>query len=187
MIDDTIKIDKDYIGKNAKIQKVLDLLTEIVDTRNEKVIIYSNWVEPLRTLYKFISKKYKVCCYTGSMKDDVREKHKRVFVNNPEYKVMIGTIGALGTAHTLTVAENVIFYDEPWVPTDREQAEDRIYGLNTTKPKNIYTIMTKDTVDERVHNILYTKDTVAKFIVDGKLDIRSNPDLFFKLLGTSSK
>ncbi len=187
LIDDTIKIDKDYIAKNAKIQKVLDLLTEIVDTRNEKVIIYSNWVEPLRTLYKFISKKYKVCCYTGSMKDDLREKHKRVFVNNPEYKVMIGTIGALGTAHTLTVAENVIFYDEPWVPTDREQAEDRIYGLNTTKPKNIYTIMTKDTVDERVHNILYTKDTVAKFIVDGKLDIRSNPDLFFKLLGTSSK
>ena len=187
LVDDSIKVDDKYISKNAKIEKLLDLLHEIVDDRGEKVVIYSNWVDPLRTLYKFISNKYKVCCYTGTMKDSLREKHKRIFVNNPDYKVMIGTIGALGTAHTLTVADNVIFYDEPWVPSDREQAEDRIYGLNTTKSKNFYTIITKGTVDDTVHKILNDKDMMSKYIVDGKLDIKRNPELIYMLLGSSNQ
>lgn len=133
LVDTDIEIDTNYVKYNAKLQRLLDLIHEIVDIRQEKVIIYSNWVKPLQTLYKFISKEHKVCCFTGTMKEEVRQKHKRVFINNPNYKILIGTIGALGTAHTLTVANNVIFYDEPWNPDIRTQAEDRIYGLNTTK------------------------------------------------------
>jgi SNF2 family DNA or RNA helicase len=117
------------------------------------------------------------------MNEEVRQKHKRVFVNNPNYHIIIGTIGALGTAHTLTVATNVIFYDEPWTEVDKSQAEERIYGLNTTQPVNIYTLLSKDTVDDKVHKIVYDKGIVSKYIVDDKLDIRLNPELFDMLLG----
>lgn len=185
LVDDSITIDKNYIKKNAKLQRLLDLLVEIVDIRGEKVIIYSNWVQPLKTLYMFISTKYKVCCFTGTMKEETRQKHKRVFINNPEYKVMIGTIGALGTAHTLTVANNVIFYDEPWNPDIRTQAEDRIYGLNTTKTANIYTILTRNTVDSKVHEILNNKQLISDYTIDNKLSIRKNPELFNMLIGGS--
>lgn len=182
LVDKDIEIDTSYIKYNAKLQKLLDLIHEIVDIRQEKVIIYSNWVKPLQTLYKFISKEHKVCCFTGTMKEEVRQKHKRVFINNPNYKILIGTIGALGTAHTLTVANNVIFYDEPWNPDIRTQAEDRIYGLNTTKTANIYTILTKDTVDDRVHNILANKQMISDYMIDGDMSIRKNPQLFDMLL-----
>ncbi len=182
LVDTDIEIDTNYVKYNAKLQRLLDLIHEIVDIRQEKVIIYSNWVKPLQTLYKFISKEHKVCCFTGTMKEEVRQKHKRVFINNPNYKILIGTIGALGTAHTLTVANNVIFYDEPWNPDIRTQAEDRIYGLNTTKTANIYTILTKDTVDDRVHNILANKQMISDYMIDGDMSIRKNPQLFDMLL-----
>lgn len=182
LVDKDIEIDTSYIKYNAKLQRLLDLIHEIVDIRQEKVIIYSNWVKPLQTLYKFISKEHKVCCFTGTMKEEVRQKHKRVFINNPNYKILIGTIGALGTAHTLTVANNVIFYDEPWNPDIRTQAEDRIYGLNTTKTANVYTILTKDTVDDRVHNILANKQMISDYMIDGDMSIRKNPQLFDMLL-----
>lgn len=182
LVDNDLEIDSTYIKYNAKLQRLLDLVHEIVDIRQEKVIIYSNWVKPLQTLYKFISKEHKVCCFTGTMKEEVRQKHKRVFINNPNYKILLGTIGALGTAHTLTVANNVIFYDEPWNPDIRTQAEDRIYGLNTTKTANIYTILTKDTVDDRVHNILANKQMISDYMIDGDMSIRKNPQLFDMLL-----
>ena len=83
----------------------------------------------------------------------------------------------------MTVADNIIFYDEPWTPTDRIQAEDRAYGLQSTRPLNIYTIISKDTVDDVVHNILKDKEDISNYIVDGELDIRSNPHLFDMLLG----
>lgn len=178
--------DSGYLSKNAKLQRLLELLEEIHE-RNEKVVIFSNWVESLRTLYRFVSKKYKTCCFTGTMKEADRQKHKEVFINNPSYTVMMGTFGALGTTHTLTVARNEIMYDEPWNPSDKVQAEDRIYRIGTTGSVNIYTLITRDTVDDRVHDILYTKSGISEFIVDGKLDVVNNPKLFNLLLSDTIK
>lgn len=190
LVDDELKIDftnpksmSTYLTKNAKLQRLMELLEEIHE-RGEKVLIFSNWVEPLRTLYKYISAKYKVCCYTGTMDPVERDKHKKIFQENPEYTVMIGTIGAMGTTHTLTAATNVIFFDEPWNPSDKEQAEDRCHRIGTHCPVNIYTLITKDTIDERVSDILYTKSGISKYIVDNKLDIKKNPELFDLLLGS---
>lgn len=182
LIDNNLKVDNTYIKKNAKLQRLLELIDEIVE-RGEKVVVFSNWVEPLRTLYKFISTKYKTCVFTGTMSVEDREKHKRVFQSNSEYKVLLGTIGAAGTGQTFTAARNVIFYDSPWNPSDKEQASDRIYRIGTTQSVNIFTLVSKDTVDDRVEQILSNKDGVAKYIVDGKLDLRNNPRLFDFLLG----
>lgn len=177
--------EKSYLSKNAKLSRLLELIDEIVDN-GEKVVIFSNWVEPLRTLYKFISKRYKTCCYTGTMDSDVREKHKQVFMNNPNYSVMLGTVGALGTSHTLTAARNIIFYDEPWNPSDREQCEDRCHRPGTTQSVNIYTLLSRDTVDESVHKLLSKKEGIANYIVDNELDIRNHPELFDLILGTGN-
>lgn len=186
LIDKDLVVGKDYMKYNAKISRILDLLEDIHE-RGEKVVIFSNWVESLRTLYRFISKKYKVCCYTGTMKEADREEHKRRFIEDPNYTVIIGTIGALGTMHNLQVATNVIFADEPWTAADKEQAEDRCHRSVSTEPINIYTIITKGTVDERVHNIVYTKEGVANYIVDGELDLHSHPELFDLLLADTLK
>lgn len=182
IVDKNLKIDSSYISKNAKLKRLLEILEEIHE-RGEKVIVFSNWVEPLRTLYKFVSKKYKTCCYTGTMSTEDREKNKRVFQNNPEYTVMVGTIGAMGTSHTLTAANNVIFYDSPWTATDKAQAEDRVHRPGATKPINIITLVAKDTIEERVENIISRKSNVSNYIVDDKLDIYNNPELFDYLLG----
>lgn len=183
LVDTSLNItDSGYLKKNAKLQRLLELLQEIHE-RGEKVVVFSNWVECLRTLYKFVASQYKTCCFTGTMKSEVREQHKRVFQENPNYTVMLGTIGALGTTHTLTAARNVIFYDRPWNPSDMEQAEDRIYRIGTTSSVNIYTLVSKDTIDERVEEILSRKGDIQKYIVDNKLDIRHNPELFDMLIG----
>lgn len=183
LVDESISSDdKDYLTKNAKLSRMLELLDDILSEPDEKVVIFSNWVEPLRTLHKYVSKKYKTCCYTGTMSQSDREKHKSAFINDPERRVMMGTVGALGTSHTLTVARNVIFYDSPWNPADIEQAEDRCHRAGTTNSVFVYTLVTKNTVDEKVHEILSKKEGTANFIVDNELDLHSHPELFDLLL-----
>lgn len=174
--------DSEYIKQNAKLARLMELLKDAT-SRGEKVVVFSNWVEPLRTLYKFVSKEYKTCCFTGTMSAESREEHKHVFQTNPEYKVLLGTVGAAGTSHTFTAATTAIFFDEPWTPSDKMQAEDRLHRIGTTSSVNIITLITKDTVDERVHNILYTKQGISQYIVDNKIDLKKNPDLFDLLLG----
>lgn len=183
LVDDSLDINSPgYLSKNARLTRLLELLDDILSDPDEKAVVFSNWVEPLRTLYKFITKKYKVCCYTGTMSADDREKHKRAFIEDPERRVMLGTVGALGTSHTLTVARNVIFYDSPWNPADIEQAEDRCHRPGTTDTVFVYTLVTRDTVDEKVHQILSNKEGTAQYIVDNELDLRNHPELFDLLL-----
>lgn len=182
LVDHDLRVDNTYLKYNAKLVKLLELLEEIHE-RGEKTVIFSNWVEPLRTLFKFLTSKYKVCCFTGTMSEAERQKHKRVFMNNPEYTVMIGTIGALGTTHTLTAANNIIFYDEPWTYADKLQAEDRCHRISAKKSVNVYTLISKDTIDERVHDIVYNKKDTSDYLVDNKLDFKNNPNLVATLLG----
>lgn len=182
LVDSSLKIDDKYISKNAKLSRLLELIDDIVE-RGEKVLVFSNWVEPLKTLYKFVSKKYKTTCFVGSMSDEERQKHKRIFINNPDYKVMLGTIGAMGTTHTFTVANNVIFYDSPWDNATRVQCEDRCHRIGSTCPTNIFTLITKDTIDEQVYEIINNKRTISNFIVDDKIDLQSNPELLDIILG----
>ena len=104
-------------------------------------------------------------------------------MTNPAYTIMLGTIGAMGTTHTLTAANNVIFYDEPWTPSDKEQAADRTHRISQVHDSvNVYTIISRDTVDDRVHSILYQKEGVSGYIVDDRLDLQKHPELFHYLL-----
>lgn len=103
-------------------------------------------------------------------------------MTDPKCTVMLGTVGAAGVSHTFTSACNVIFYDEPWTYADKKQAWERVHRIGTTKIVNVYTLLSRNTVDETVHNIVYTKQGVSKFIVDGDIDLRKNPQLFDMLL-----
>ena len=182
LVDNTLIVDKSYLAKNSKLIRLLELVDMIV-SNEEKVVIFSNWVETLRTIYKFLAAKYKVCCFTGTMSADDCEANKQRFIVDPEYKIMIGTIGKLGVSHTLTVANNVIFYDLPWNPGTMEQAEDRCHRAGTTSTVNIYSIITKNSVDEKVYDIIMSKDGISKYIVDNELDFKQHPELLNILLG----
>lgn len=184
LVDTELKVNNDYLAKNAKLQRLLELVVSIVEN-GEKVVIFSNWVETLRTIYRFLASRYKVCVFTGTMKQQDREAHKQKFINDPNYMILMGTTEALGVSHTLTVAHNVIFYDEPWNYAKFEQAEDRCHRAGTTSTVNVYSLITRDTVDDKVHNMIMTKDGISKYIVDGQLDFKNNPQLVEILLGKS--
>lgn len=184
LVDKSLVVNKAYLAKNAKLTRLIDMVDTIV-ANDEKVIIFSNWVEPLRTVYKFLASKYEVCSYTGTMKAEVREAHKMRFKTDPNCKILIGTVGALGPSHDLPEANNVIFYDLPWNPSTMEQAEDRAYRPDSKLAVNVYSLISRGTVDEVVYNIIMTKDGLAKYLVDDELDIKNNSKLFDLLIGAA--
>lgn len=171
-----------YLTINAKMKRAVELIQDITDC-DEKVVVFSNWIEPLRSLYRQLKKKkIGTVAYIGTMGQEEREYNKNQFISNPSCKVILGTIGALGTSHTLTVSRNVVFLDEPWNMATLEQAEDRCYRVTTNGTVNVYSLITKDTVDEKVHDILSRKGAMSDFIVDNELDVRNNPELLRYLL-----
>lgn len=148
---------------NVKYDRILDILESTTD----KVIIFSNWTKVINPLYiKLSSLGYNPALVTGESKDPILEMNK--FQSDNTCKVILGTTPALGTGYTLTAANTVIFIDEPWSKAIKDQAEDRCHRIGTKGTVNIITLICKDTIDERIHQIIKNKGELSDRIVDGK-------------------
>lgn len=183
ILDPSIDVSsQSYLGCNAKLKRLLEMAQDLTSC-GKKIVVFSNWIEPLRTAYRWLNKKkIKTVSYVGTMSQEDREKSKRTFIEDPSCMVILGTIGALGTTHTLTVAQDVIFLDQPWSMADLEQAEDRCYRVGTTGTVNVYYLIAKDTIDDKVYDIIMRKDSWSKFIVDNDLNVKQNPELLKYLI-----
>ena len=63
----------------------------------------------------------------------------------------------------------MIFLDTPWTDSVYTQAQDRIYRIGTNKSVTIYNLIAKDTIDERVLEIVNDKKAIADYVVDDEI------------------
>lgn len=152
------------VNASCKIDRLLEIMEEV----NGKAVIFSNWTSVTDIVAEKL-KKYKPAVITGETKDVQAELNK--FKKNKTCKCIIGTIGALGTGYTLTEADTVIFLDEPWTMADKLQAEDRCHRIGTKDSVTVITLMCKDTIDERIHEIIERKGVVSDTLVDNVYDV----------------
>ncbi len=157
------------IQESAKMQRMIELVEDIV-SNNQKAIIFSNWTSITEVAVKLLSK-YNPAYITGDVKQEERMNEVDRFQNDERCKVIIGTIGAMGTGLTLTSAQNVIFLDEPWTKALKNQAEDRAHRIGTKGTVSIITLMCKDTIDDRIHDLIEKKGKMSDAIIDGKLSL----------------
>lgn len=155
------------IQESAKLDRMEELVEEAIEN-GKKVVIFSNWTQMTSVIYDRLAK-YNPSIITGETSDNLRQAEVNAFQNNDNVKVIIGTIGAMGTGLTLTAGTVEIFMDEPWTMAAKEQAIDRCHRVGTTENVTIYTLMCKDTIDERIHEIVEKKGAMAEAMVDGKI------------------
>ena len=155
------------IKESAKLDRMEDIVEEAV-ANNDKCIIFSNWTQMTDAIIDRLGK-YNPALITGNTKDNDRTEQQDKFMNDDTCKVIVGTIGAMGTGLTLTAGSTVIFLDEPWNKALFDQAVDRAHRIGTKNNVTIYSIMCRDTIDERIHDLIYKKGQMSDAIVDGKI------------------
>ena len=143
---------------------MVEIIYEVVNNGG-KVIVFSNWAKVIEPAAELLET-YNPACITSQVQD--KDKLIREFKENPKCRVILGTIGCLGTGFTLNEANTVIFLDEPWTSADKQQAEDRCHRIGTKGTVNIITLLCKDTIDEKVHKIVNSKQALSNQVVDNK-------------------
>lgn len=157
------------VQESAKMDRMVELIEEI-SASGQKAIVFSNW-ESMTEIAREKLKAYNPAYITGNTKADDRMNEVTRFQNDKNCKVIIGTIGAMGTGLTLTAAQNVIFLDSPWNMALKAQAEDRAHRIGTKGTVNIITLVCKNTIDERIEELVEKKGQIADALVDGKISV----------------
>lgn len=152
---------------SAKIDRACELVDEIVGN-DEKVVIFSTFKETVYELERRL-KQYNPVVVTGDIKDEETSKAVDKFQNDEGCKLFIGTHQKAGTGLTLTAARYMIFISVPWTDANYTQAQDRIHRIGTENKVTIYHLITQDTIDERVLEIVEDKGAIADYVIDDKV------------------
>lgn len=151
---------------SSKIERASDLAKQIIEN-GDKVVIFSTFKDSLYELEKEFNGVDYVVCH-GDVSDGDINILKNRFQEDDNCKVMLATWQKMGTGITLTSASYAIFLDTPWTSSQAQQAEDRIYRIGSKKPVFIYYLVCKDTIDERVNEIVKDKQLLSDYVVDGE-------------------
>ena len=166
------------VQESAKLDRMEELVEEAV-SNGKQVVVFSNWTQ-MTDVIKDRLTTYNPGVITGQTPDNMRQEAVARFQSG-EHKVMIGTIGAMGTGLTLTAGTVEIFMDEPWNKALKDQAEDRCHRIGQKNNLTIYTLLCQNTIDERVNEIVEGKGKMADAIVDGKINMDKTQLLDFLL------
>ena len=100
------------------------------------------------------------------------------FKASEKANVLLASIQLAGVGLTLVEANNVIFFNEWWNPSINLQARDRVNRIGQKKEVFITSFVIKNTIDERLQNILKEKKAVFEGVVE-KLNDKSDYDTLF--------
>lgn len=105
---------------------------------------------------------FQACAQCGIGQTD-HDKADHPFVNN-EVNPIICSLGAGGVGLTLTAASTLFLVEWPWHSAQVEQIEDRIHRIGQKDGALIKGFLGKDTIDEKIYEIICAKRDIADAI-----------------------
>jgi SNF2 family DNA or RNA helicase len=129
---------------------------------NEQVIIFSNFSSYLKRLHEKVKESRFIIGDT-----DLKQRQEIVdSFQAGKTRVVLANIQAAGTGLTLDAAGTVIFLDRSFVPSDNDQAEDRI--IPTTQQANqgctIIDLACENSIDETINDMLKAKKNIIEVV-----------------------
>jgi SNF2 family DNA or RNA helicase len=163
-----------------KVRALKEKIEELQDN-DEPAVIFSMY-KPGIELLKSELKEYNPLIVTGDETKTQKRQESVSAFQSGDSDIIMGTIQVLGTGYTLTRSQHVLFLNKSWVVTDNEQAEDRCHRRGTTGTVTILSFIVKNSVDERVEEILENDKMYIDKVVDGVPVFKMDKKLIFNKL-----
>ena len=161
-----------------------DYISEILEEKkmlNEKVIIFSQYVETLKFLErKFHS--YKTQMYTGGQSQSERDEIISSYKQSEEFELLLISLKAGGVGLNLQETDTLILFDRWWNPAVEEQAIGRADRFGREGSLHVIKFVTHNTIEERIERLLFDKKDLFNKIVEEvtpKTNKFSEEDLMF--------
>ena len=159
-----------FEGSSSKAEKACEIINQNIE-KEEKTIVFSYYKSVLKILEDIlIDKSINFTTIYGSDTNEERTKNLNNFKSQSNIPVILLSARIAGEGLTITEANNVIFLNEWWNPSNNNQAKDRVIRIGQERNVNITTFYAKGTIEERLKEILETKAELYENLIDGLID-----------------
>ena len=154
-----------YQGEQSKLTACLELCQSMVENGHQ-ILVFSQFTSMLSEIAKGLDG-LNISHFTlqGSTPREERAALVKGFQNG-KASVFLISLKAGGTGLNLTAADVVIHYDPWWNMAAQNQATDRVHRIGQQQHVQVYRLIAKDTIEEKILDLQEKKaalmDTIAQ-------------------------
>ena len=153
---------ENYEGESSKLNQCMEIVKDAING-GHKILLFSGYSSMFTYLEKeFEKENIKYFKLTGQTKVEDRMDLVNEFNNNDEIKVFLISLKAGGTGLNLIGADMVIHYDPWWNLSAENQATDRTYRIGQKRNVQVYKLITKNSIEEKIYNLQERKAKLAE-------------------------
>ena len=153
---------QNYEGESSKLLQCIELIKNTVES-GHKILLFSGYTSMLQKIEKELkSSKISYLKLTGQTKVSERIELVDKFNADKEIKVFLISLKAGGTGLNLTGADVVIHYDPWWNLSAENQATDRTYRIGQKNNVQVYKLITKNSIEEKIYELQQKKAKLAE-------------------------
>ena len=151
-----------YHGESSKMNQCMEVIKDAI-LAGHKILLFSGYTSMFEILEREVKReKIKYSKLTGQTKVGDRIKLVDEFNENEETKVFLISLKAGGTGLNLIGADVVIHYDPWWNLSAENQATDRTYRIGQKRNVQVYKLITKNSIEEKIYELQKKKARLAE-------------------------
>lgn len=161
---DPALVFENYKGGAEKLGAIMELVDEAMEA-GRKVLIFSQFTSYLDVLSAELNRRgIGHFAITGATPKRERVRLVRQF-NNDETPVFLVSLKAGGTGLNLTGASVVVHADPWWNAAATDQATDRAHRIGQNREVDVYKVVAKGTIEERIVALQEAKRDLADSVI----------------------
>jgi superfamily II DNA or RNA helicase len=156
-------------GKLARLREI----TEEIASRQEKVLIFTQFKETAAPLAAFLGQVFgrPGLILTGETAVAKRKDLVRRFQEDESVPFFVLSVKAGGAGLNLTAAAHVIHFDRWWNPAVENQATDRAFRIGQTKNVLVHKFVCRGTIEDRIDQMIEQKKQLSGDFLGGGADM----------------
>ena len=158
------KITRVSLPYNAKLDKLDELIQELLLDENNNMIVWCRFRWEIETIYK----KYQdISTFIyGGISDKIRESNLDRWLNDNNCRIIVAIPKSAKFGHTWIKSNTTIYFSGTEDFEDYIQSRDRNYRRGQDKEVTEYRIITNKTIERKVWYCISTKKKLDKFLKD---------------------
>ncbi len=183
MICDSLFLYDKQSHVSPKLNEFAELVQELTGSTetSHKAVVFSQWETMILEAAAELDKLgigYTVL--HGGLSGKERKEALERFKTDPACTIFLST-DAGGTGLNLQAADTVVNLELPWNPAVLEQRIARVHRMGQSRPVRVVNLVTRGTIEEKVHRTLKNKQQLFAGVFEGDAD-----DIPFEAVNTAS-
>jgi hypothetical protein len=160
---------------SPKLAEARALLAALAVDQERKVVVFSQWLRMLRLVHWAVADllaeaRLRAAFFTGRESPRQRTRNLVDFHDDPGTRVLFASdAGGVGL-NLQRAASACVVLDLPWNPAVLEQRVGRIYRLGQKRPIDVYSLVSRGSIEERIASLVGDKRALFRGLFDGPSD-----------------